>query len=186
MASWKGHEVFLEALSLLPADIAIEAFVVGGALYRTRGSQTSVNDLKALARRLRIDDRVTFLDFMDDVSTMIRSLDIVVHASTRPEPFGLVIVEAMASGVPVIISDAGGAAEIGALDRRLLRNAPGDAKALAGASERLCRDPQLRAELGTVERDLACRYFSDETMASRLSELYDEAMRRRSARPASQ
>jgi len=112
MAWWKGHKTFLQAISLLPPTLSFRAYVIGGSLYQTRGSQYTVDDLRSFAAELNISDRVVFTGFVDDPASAMRSLDIVVHASTRPEPFGLVIAEAMACGRAVVASDAGGASEL--------------------------------------------------------------------------
>ena len=78
----------------------------------------------------------------------MRALDVVVHASTEPEPFGLVIAEAMACGRPVIASRAGGAAEIVEPGVDGLSFSPGDVGQLAGAIARLAADPDERRRLG--------------------------------------
>ena len=112
MARWKGHELFLRAMALLPGEAPVRAYVIGDAVYHTDGSQVSLETLRGKARALGLGDRVGFTGFVEDIGAAMRALDIVVHASTAPEPFGLGIAEAMASGKPVIASRAGGAAEI--------------------------------------------------------------------------
>ena len=112
MARWKGQEVFLRALSMLPASLPIRGYIIGGALYQTDGSQYSIDELYQVALHFGLKDKVGFTGFIDDSASALRACDIVVHASTQPEPFGLVIVEAMACGRPVIVSRAGGAAEL--------------------------------------------------------------------------
>ena len=69
-------------------------------------------ELREMASRSASDGNVGFTGHVDDVPAALRALDIVVHASVEPEPFGLVIAEAMACGRPLIVSRAGGAAEI--------------------------------------------------------------------------
>jgi glycosyltransferase involved in cell wall biosynthesis len=80
----------------------------------------------------------------------LRALDVVVHASTSPEPFGLVIAEAMACERPVIVSVAGGAAEIVTLGVDALGHHPGDAEGLAARMTELAIDPALRRRLGSA------------------------------------
>ncbi|HEU0080326.1 MAG TPA: glycosyltransferase, partial [Longimicrobiaceae bacterium] len=110
LAWWKGHETFLRAVARLPRELPVRGYVVGGALYETADSQRSLDELRALARTLGVEDRVGFTGYVEDSAAAMRALDVVVHASTEPEPFGLVIVEAMACGRAVIASEAGGAA----------------------------------------------------------------------------
>ena len=179
-ARWKGHEVFLRALSFLPADLPVRGYIVGGALYQTDASQYSIEELTALARQLGVSHRVGFTGFVERPAAAMRSLDIVVHASTQPEPFGLVIVEGMASGRAVIASESGGAAELiqtntcsnGSPEISALSHAPGDAKTLAERITELCRDPLLRVLLGAAGRATAISRFNMARLAKELVPIY--------------
>src|SRR5262249_20746176 len=114
-ARWKGHETVLRALAEVarfPSNPPVRGYIVGRPVYQADGSKFSLEELRALAGELGIGDRVGFTGFVGDTAPALRALDIVVHASTRPEPFGLVIAEAMACGRPIIVSDAGGAREV--------------------------------------------------------------------------
>ena len=144
MARWKGHETFLDAMSRLPADLKIRGYVIGGALYQTEGSQHSIDELRIRAGQLGLGDKVGFTGFVEDAPAAMRALDIIVHASTQPEPFGLVIAEAMASSRAVIVSKAGGAAEIITDGTNALGHVPGDASGLAECITRLATDAELR------------------------------------------
>jgi glycosyltransferase involved in cell wall biosynthesis len=170
MARWKGHEVFLRAIAELPPGVRsrMRAYVIGGAIYPTRGSQLSPDELRASAKRLGISDCVGFTGFVDDVASAIRALDIVVHASTEPEPFGLAIIEAMACGKPVIVSAAGGAAEIAQLCGGAILHPPGDSAALAGCIERLVCNPSERANLGAAGRASAEKFFRRTRLADEI------------------
>ncbi|HEX2190673.1 MAG TPA: glycosyltransferase [Longimicrobiaceae bacterium] len=175
LAWWKGHETFLRAVSLLPPDLPVRAYVVGGALYETAGSQRSLDDLRGLARRLGVDGRVGFTGYVEDAAAAMRALDVVVHASTEPEPFGLVIVEAMACGRAVVVSQAGGAAELIHAEEDALGHAPGDAGELARRIEELVRDGALRARLGAAGRAAAERRFDRARLAAELVPVYRAA-----------
>jgi glycosyltransferase involved in cell wall biosynthesis len=176
MARWKGHEVFLRAIAQLPAGVRsrVRAYVIGGAIYPTRGSQLSADELRASAGRLGISDCVGFTGFVDDVGAAIRALDIVVHASTEPEPFGLAIIEAMACGKPVIVSAAGGAEEIVQLCGGALLHPPGDSAALAECIERLICDPSERASLGAAGRASAEKLFRRTRLADQLIPIFEQ------------
>ncbi len=111
-ARWKGHQVFLEAAAQIvqqigASDLALQFWIVGGPIYATPGSEISQSKLQAQINQLHLESYVEFLGFQADMVPIYQSLDIVVHASTEPEPFGLVIVEAMACGKPVIVSKSG-------------------------------------------------------------------------------
>ena len=109
---WKGHATFIDALARLSPELRVEGVIVGGPVYRTDSSQFSFDELGDHARQRGVAGRLTFTGFVRDVETVLRSLDVVIHASTEPEPFGLVIAEAMACGRPVVVADAGGAREL--------------------------------------------------------------------------
>jgi glycosyltransferase involved in cell wall biosynthesis len=172
LALWKGHRTFLEALSLLPTHLPIRGYIMSGALYRTNGSQDSLEELKDLAARLGIMGRVGFTGFLDQPAAAVRALDIVVHASTQPEPFGLVIAEGMACGRAVIISEAGGAAELFEAEINGLGHPPGDAATLAERIARLATDRSLRARLGAAGRATAEQRFDRARLAAELIPLY--------------
>ncbi len=188
LARWKGQEVFLRALSLIPPELPIRGYVIGDALYQTDGSQYSLAELRVMARQFGISDRVGFSGFVDQPSSAMRSLDIVVHASTVPEPFGLVIVEGMACGRAVIASEAGGAAELiqtksqtdpqtnfkTNIDTEInaLGHAPGDAAGLAKRITQLASDPHLRARLGAAGRATVEQRFNRARLATELIPIY--------------
>jgi glycosyltransferase involved in cell wall biosynthesis len=172
-ARWKGHEVFLRALAALPAGVSVRGYIVGAPVYQTRGSQYSMAELRALAAQLGLAGRVGFTGFVDDVGAAMRALDIVVHASTQPEPFGLSIVEAMACGRPVIASRAGGAAEIVEASGAALFHNPGDSADLANRIAQLAGDSARRQCLGRAGRAAAERLFARPRLAQELIPIYE-------------
>jgi glycosyltransferase involved in cell wall biosynthesis len=171
-ARWKGHDVFLRALAAIPGDVPVRGYVVGGPVYDTTGSQHTMEELQALADRLGLGGRVGFTGFLPPAPAM-RALDVVVHASTRPEPFGLVVAEAMASGRAVITSASGGARELVDAGEDALTHAPGDATDLSECIMRVVRDPELRRQLGIRARASACRRFDSERLARDVVALYE-------------
>jgi glycosyltransferase involved in cell wall biosynthesis len=171
-AAWKGQEVFLGALALLPADLPLRGYVVGGPLYDTAGSQYSMEELQACARGLGLGGRVGFTGFLPAAPAM-RALDVVVHASTRPEPFGLVIAEAMACGRAVITSASGGASELVRDGHDALTHAPGDARLLAACIARLVESAALRRTLGSHARASACERFDSTRLAREIVDVYE-------------
>src|SRR5437762_10771501 len=102
-----------------------------------------LEDLKRMAAGLGLEGKVGFTGFLTHPAEAMRALDVVVHASTKPEPFGLVIVEGMACGRAVIVSGAGGAAEFTVDGVNALEHAPGDAVGLARLMMRLAQDREL-------------------------------------------
>jgi glycosyltransferase involved in cell wall biosynthesis len=174
-ATWKGHGVFLDAVARLPADSPARFYIVGGPIYRSAGSQVSLDGLKAHAARLGLGDRVGFAGHQADPAAALRSLDVVVHASTRPEPFGRVIVEGMASGRAVIAMNEGGAAELFVDGEDALGCPPRDPAALALAMGRLVGDAGLRGRLGRAGREAAVARFDRRRLADPWASVYDRA-----------
>jgi glycosyltransferase involved in cell wall biosynthesis len=175
LAPWKGQDLFLRAFAQAFPGGRERAVVVGGALF---GEDGYARGLEALARELGIAERVVFRGFRSDVWAELQQLDALVHASITPEPFGQVILEGMAAGVPVVAAGAGGPAEILTHDVTGLLYEPGDQHELAAALTRL-RDPQLRARLSTAARSEVRRYEPD-AVAGQVQELYERvtALRR--------
>jgi glycosyltransferase involved in cell wall biosynthesis len=178
LARWKGHATFLEAIARLPPQLPVRAYIVGDAVYQTEGSQYSLDELRQLARSLGIADRVGFTGFVHTPEATFRALHVVVHASTSPEPFGLVIAEAMACGRAVIVSNAGGAAELVAPGIDALTHAPGDASDLSAQIALLSADAELRARLGRAARRTAERSFDRARLAAELIPIYRNAVER--------
>jgi glycosyltransferase involved in cell wall biosynthesis len=175
-ARWKGHDVFLRAIASQPEQPPLRAYIIGGALYRTDGSQYTLDELHRMAEDLGVGDRVGFAGFVDRPETVYRALDVVVHASTIPEPFGLVIAEAMACGRAVVASDAGGAAEIVTRGVDAMTHPPGDRDALAAAIHALAIDAGKRQALGRAARAAAERAFDRSRLARQLLAVYESAV----------
>lgn len=157
---------------MLAGEPLVRGYVIGGALYETDGSQCDLEELRGLAGRLGLAGRVGFTGFVDDAAAAMRALDVVVHASTQPEPFGLVIAEAMATGRAVVVSRGGGAAEIVTPGEDALVHEAGSAPALADRMRELARDPVLRAALGAAAARSARWRFTRERLADELMPIY--------------
>ena len=172
LARWKGHETFLRAIAMIPPAISIRAYISGDALYQTNGSQHSLAELKELAAELGVAQRVGFTGFVKNSAEAMRALDIVVHASTEPEPFGLVIAEGMACGRAVIASAAGGVRELLTAGGNALSHQPGDANMLAECITHLAADSSMRRRLGAAARITAEQRFDRARLSSELIPIY--------------
>ncbi|NET72290.1 MAG: glycosyltransferase family 4 protein [Sphaerospermopsis sp. SIO1G2] len=174
-ARWKGHDIFLEAGSEIMKthpNLNIQFCIVGGAIYKTRGSQFSEQELRQKAKDLDIANNVEFLGFQQDIVQAYRNLDIVVHGSTQPEPFGLAIVEAMSCGKPVIVSQAGGAAELFTHNYDAIGVPPGQPKTLASAILDLVEHPEKRHQLSVQARQTVQQRFSHERLGKQILAVY--------------
>jgi glycosyltransferase involved in cell wall biosynthesis len=179
-AWWKGHRRFLESaaevLAMHPRR-ALRFYVVGGPIYRTGGSEVTEAALRELVRSHHgLEGHVGFVPFQQDAGAVHRSLDIVVHASERPEPFGRTIVEAMASGRAVVAARAGGAAELVRHRETAMAYEPNAPGALARAVLELVNDAALRERLGRAARLEAEARFDRARLGPELFGIYQELL----------
>jgi glycosyltransferase involved in cell wall biosynthesis len=173
-APWKGHLLVLDAAAHLTAespDRPIRWYIIGGPIYQT-AAQWSEVELRAAAAARGLEDRVGFVPFAEDPAPVYRSLDVVLHASTNPEPFGLTVAEAMACGRAVVVSKSGGAAELFTDGVDALGVEPGNVGELAAAVRRLIEDAELRRALGSQARRTAEARFDAKDYGPRLMALY--------------
>jgi glycosyltransferase involved in cell wall biosynthesis len=115
---------------------------------------------------------VGLVPFQAQPSEVYRALDVFVHASTRREPFGLTIAEALACGRPAVISRSSGAAEVLTDGVDALAIPPGDVLAMARAVRTLLEDAPLRERLAKAARRTAVEHFSRERYAREILEVY--------------
>lgn len=169
--AWKGQQVVLDALAQLPDDCHL--WVVGAALF---GEQAFEASLRAQAQRLGVASRVRFLGFREDIAALMRAADVIVHASTFPEPFGRVVVEGMLARRPVVATAAGGIVEIIADGATGLLVPPGDAGALAHAVVTLRADPVRAAAIAQAGSARARSAFGVESMVRGVRAVLDEVM----------
>lgn len=164
----KGHECLLKAgLVVLMRKPHVKLLIVGEGPLN--------NDLRALSRRLGIADNVVFAGKRADVPDLLSCMDIFAFP-TLTESFGLCLIEAMASGRPVIATDDGSAPELIINDREGILIPPGDEKALAQAILRLMDDPELAKRLARAGLERS-KEFTVETMVRRLESLYEAVVR---------
>lgn len=141
---WKGHEVFLRAIAeLAPRHPDWRFAIVGDPIFQFRDER---HRLEALAAELGIAERVAFAGHREDVPAVLSQLSLFVLPSLY-EPFGRVLIEAMAAGLPIVASRAGGVPEIVVDGETGLLVTPGDAEALAVAIETVMGDAALAARL---------------------------------------
>lgn len=163
LARWKGQREFLRmARRIVDQGFPARFAIIGGEIYDTAGERGFGLELREEARRLGLSERVAFTGHVRDPAGHLGALDIVVHASTRPEPFGRVLIEAMALGRPLVAARAGGVLEIVEEERTALLHEPGDVDGMARAVARLLADPRLREELARgASREFRSRFTVD-------------------------
>lgn len=134
--------------------------------------------LRRLAHELGVEGRVRFLGFTDDVPALLAQSEVVLMTS-RWEGFGLAVAEAMAAGRPVVASDVPGLREVlGGDGASGILVPPGDARAVAGALDRLLNDTTLRRRLGASGRRRATAFSIERTVAGYRA-VYAEAIAER-------
>lgn len=143
----KCQDVFLRAIALLlaslPKGLPLPYFLMAGS----EADRGFLDELKALANSLGVQDRVRFLGFQPEVGPVFASLDCLVLPSKK-EAFGIVLVEAMALGKPCIVTRAGGAIEAVENGKAGLWVEPLDEKGLTKAMLRLLQEPRLSESMG--------------------------------------
>ena len=166
---WKGQGVLLEAAKLLserPVHFIIAGDIVPGQPEPRDALETAIT-----AGNLR--QRVRLIGFWSDIWNVIAALDILVLPSIQPEPFGLVVLQAMACGKPVIATAHGGPTEIVVDGETGLLIRPRNSAALASAIIRLIDDPALRARMGAAGRVRAVEHYGFKQHLTAFEEVYD-------------
>jgi glycosyltransferase involved in cell wall biosynthesis len=173
IAPWKGQDVFIEAFAAAFPRGPERARIVGSPLFG------EVDFDRTLRRRIVAPDlagRVELLGFREDVGAELARADALVHASVIPEPFGRVVVEGMAAGLPVIAASAGGPREIVTDGVDGLLYPPGDVAGLAAALRRVASEPELASRLGRAAEERA-QAFAPGPAARRTSAFYRRLVR---------
>jgi len=166
----KGFQLALEAMPRLVREVPGTRFLVAG-------SGTHEAELRRQATELGLDDHGTFLGWIGDdvLHSLYRIADVCVVPSIY-EPFGLVALEAMASGCPCIVADTGGLREVVPHEEAGLRFRPRDPEALGEMVERVLTDSELRAGLIAEATEHVLR-FDWGDVARSTSEIYNELTR---------
>ena len=171
ISPWKGQDIFLLAAARVLRRFPEARFlIVGASLF---GEQAFEHHVRSLCEELDLSGQVEFTGFDTRIRTRIAQMDILVHASTLPEPFGQVIIEAMAAAKPVIATNGGGVPEIVVDGVTGLLVPMRDADRMADAICRLIAAPVLRAEMGVRGRERVHQLFTIEQTAMKVHDIYD-------------
>lgn len=180
---WKGQLEFLRAAVGVLRELPLSRAVIVGDVVENDVEYGQV--LHALVREHGLSDRVVFTGYTADVDAMYAAMDVVVHASIEPEPFGLVITEAMAAGAAVIASPLGGPAEIIEDGVTGLLVDPNDTASLTEAIERLLTDNALRDALVRAASRHVRECYAPDAYARTISALYERLLRPKGSSEAS-
>jgi glycosyltransferase involved in cell wall biosynthesis len=167
---WKGTLEFVRAAHrVLQAHPESRAFVVGSV---SDGGEAYMEQVRGAIRQLGLEDRVVLTGYRRDVPALMKMMDVVVHASTEPEPFGRVLIEGMAMGKPIVATEGGGPDEVVLPGRTGFLVPRGDADALGDAIARVLADPGLAAEMGACGRERVLLHFTKESCAEQVMQVY--------------
>jgi glycosyltransferase involved in cell wall biosynthesis len=171
----KGQTTLVEAVAELAADRPELVTLIMGR----RGQASGV--LEGLIAEQGLQDRVRILGFRSDVADVLAASDVFAFPS-RYEGLGGALLEAMALGLPAVVTRLPALLEVVEPDRSALVVAPGDPRGLAGAIERLLDEPALRQELGVRGREIFDEQFTLDRAVARTLAMYESVMDRRPAR----
>ena len=180
LVDWKGHDVLLDAVARLRGDGRdVRAVLVGDT--PTGAPDPWSRSLRQRAERPDLRGRVMFAGHHDDVAPWLGALDVCVHASTAPEPFGTVCAEALAAAVPLVAARDGGPPEYVLDGETGLLHTPGDAADLARAIARLLDDSGLARRMAAAGRALVRTRFSTPTHVAATTAVYERVLAGRDA-----
>jgi glycosyltransferase involved in cell wall biosynthesis len=170
IVEWKGIRDFILAMKkIVDQDRESLGVIVGDA---SDGDQAYYDEMVQLAGSLQLSEHIVFTGFRRDVPRLIEAMDVVVHASQRPEPFGRVLLEAMAMGKPLVATRGGGPLEI------VQEGVTGFLVELANPDEMsrailtLLTDRELAGEFGKRGKERVDRMFSGAGTTRQVEELY--------------
>ncbi|MBI3556133.1 MAG: glycosyltransferase family 4 protein [Deltaproteobacteria bacterium] len=148
--------------------------VIGSEIYDTLGERGVLKTLEAEVERLGLANTVHFAGYVKNPAEAINGLDVLVHASIEPEPFGRVVAEAMACGVAVAAAGAGGILELVDNGKTGLLFQPGNVAEMTHAVLCLLDDSQLRQRLAAAGRARFLSRFTNETYFSGMMRVFDQ------------
>ncbi|CAG0950492.1 partial D-inositol 3-phosphate glycosyltransferase, partial [Anaerolineae bacterium] len=171
---WKGQGLLVEAAEILRSrGVSNAHFLIIGS--HPPGQEHFLESLKRKIATSSAKDDITVMDFTDDIWDVWDSCDIAAVPSTEPEPFGMVALEAMISGKPVVAASHGGLTDIVADSFTGFLFEPSNAAALANCVEILVKDGEKRRSFGQNGRTRALESFSLGQYVSSFSDLYRNA-----------
>ena len=178
IVAWKGHEYFIKAIAKIANKYPkIIGIIVGDIGYDYYSIQESYyRKLILLIKELKINEKIIFTGFRSDVPRLISAMDIIVHASSSPEPFGLVVIEGMASGKPVIATAKGGVLDIIEDGVNGILIPCKDTDSMAKAILKIYHDKKMAKKIGVEARKRIIKKFTIEHQVAAVEKLYDSLL----------
>jgi len=174
---WKGQVVFVHAAKLVLEKFPNARFLVVGSVFANE--RHYLDTLKEEIERAGLVNRFLISDFRRDVPEVLASLDVYVHPSLLPEPFGLVVIEAMAAARPVVATAHGGPLEMIEDGVSGYLVPPGDPIALAGKIAECLHDRAFSRAMGKRAQERALQMFPVSRYLERIQAVYDSVLKTR-------
>ena len=172
---WKGQTRFLKMAAEITQQYADTYFcIVGGSPFGVDNSYPQ--QLRQLTADLNLRKRVIFTGHLNDVRSALAAVDIFVHPG-EPEPFGLVNIEAMAMGKPVVALGHGALPEIVVPGETGLLVLPGDDNGLAQAVLSLLKNPEQRERMGRAGRERVLTHFTIQRATAEIEVILNQVIR---------
>ena len=166
---WKGQVIFLKLVKeLQKVSSQFHGWIVGGEIYDTSGERGYEKRLREFADYLKLGEKVSFKGFQRNVESLMRQCQFVIHTSLKPEPFGRVIIEAMASGRIVIAAKAGGPEEIITHMENGCLVPPGCVHAYVHCIEELLSHPELQKKIMKNARKTVLKHYTLDALCQKL------------------
>jgi glycosyltransferase involved in cell wall biosynthesis len=171
---WKGQlEFTYAALQAIKVNQKIKVVIVGD---ESDGLEDYFNKIKDVIHRSGYQDHFILTGYKEDVEELFAAMDIVVHASIEPEPFGMVVIEAMAASKPVIATNAGGPSEIINSMVEGILVPPGDIKEMTAAILELVNDSAKRESMGRRGHAKVRTQYTNQIISSKIEKVYQDLM----------
>lgn len=171
---WKGQKLFVDMAEIIHAKYPEVQFQIAGDVYE--GENFLMEELKAYIADKSLQDVVILLGQVGDMGAFYSGVDVFVLPSIQPEPFGLVVIEAMAHGIPVVATKHGGPVEIisDGIDGFLVNYR--DAQEMAKRVEELLISEDMRNKMGENGKIKKERQFSTASMVKNIENIFNEVM----------
>lgn len=168
---WKGQKLFVDMAKLVSQDNDNVEFLIAGNVYK--GEDYILDDLKEYILESGVKDKIGLLGQVDNMNSFYKNIDIFILPSIQPEPFGLVVIEAMNNKLPVVATNHGGPVEI------IENNIDGflvdykDAKEMAQVVNKLIKDKELRSYIATNAEEKVKKQFNVNRYVDEISCILD-------------
>jgi glycosyltransferase involved in cell wall biosynthesis len=169
---WKGHLLLINAFKNLTLKYKnINLYFVGSIVP---GNESFKFEIKDKVKELNLNDKIYFIDFCKDISSIYNLMDIVIVPSIEPEPFGMVTIEAMNHMRPVIASAHGGTLDIINDNEDGVLFEPNNSKDLEKKIAYLIDNPEKRNKIAIAGYEKVRSNFSVENYVKKITEIYEQ------------